>query len=162
MQFDQANGSKTLKTAPDMSSRLLYTQHADSDFCGRDICKQNNESNVSWIYLVPRWVVCPDTEKWPLSKIWRMPKQCVWQSQHCSDSPIQQRRKTSLGSHRHTNTQVDQHTHCSKYTYRTVILKLFYRLIPLWPNKKNHQQRGRTVIPVKVLNGRYEEITKMF
>lgn len=28
---------------------------------------ENNESNVSQIYLVPTRIVCPDTEKWPIS-----------------------------------------------------------------------------------------------
>lgn len=73
---------------------------------------ENNESNVSWIYLVPMRIVCPDTEKWPISARFGGEGCCVWQSPALCWQP---NRVEEEGIIRITHTNIQIHTSTHKY-----------------------------------------------
>lgn len=74
---------------------------------------ENNESNVSRIYLVPTWIVCPDTEKWPISARFGEGGGGVWQSPALWWQP---NRVEEEGIIRITQTNIQIHTSTHKYS----------------------------------------------
>lgn len=76
-----------------LSSSILCT-HACMSVWSRHMQTENNESNVSRICLVPTRIVCPDTEKWPISArfgggggAWQSPALC-WQPNRVEEESI--------------------------------------------------------------------------
>lgn len=78
----------------------------------RHLQTQSNESNVSWIYLVPTWIVCPDTEKWPISAKFDQGGDVCSSHQQCADS---QTETAEEGIIRITHTNIQIHTSTHQY-----------------------------------------------